>query len=193
MLYMYDDRPAGILKRKYTLDMCKHQNACESYIWKPQIHLGKTPKNASYYVAQAFSFDTWSSLYFAYKGDFSSDLMKLYKIYQEDNIFQMLLEKDCNTFGKELTENQIFFFLEEHLMMYFIAKRKVELKNEYVPHHDRVLISYPGKPPRHLVYMMQKNFFNLTDEHNIYAQNRYDLTEKKLYDFTKIDLDSYEL
>jgi hypothetical protein len=173
--------------------MCKHQNESKKYINKPQIHLWKTHKDASYYVPQAFSFDTRSSLYFAYDGDFHSDLARFYKLYQEDKIFQQYLQDDCKSFNKEVTENQILFFLEEHLMMYLISKHKISLKNDHAPHHDRTLICYPWKPPKHQVYIMQQNFLKLSDDNNFYGQSRYDLTDKKLYDFSKIDLDTYML
>ena len=193
MLYMYDEREAGGLKRRYTTEMCVHHNECVKYIAKPQVHLGKTPKESSYYVPQAFKFETRASLYLAYEGDLSSDLNHIRKIYDNDPVFQKLLAEDCKTFGKDVTDNQIMFFLEEHLIMQYIAKRKIELSNENAMNHSRVLIAYPGKPPRHHVYIMQQNFFKLDDGKNPYAQNRYDLADKKLYDFQRIDLATYEL
>jgi hypothetical protein len=190
-LYMRDQKSASTLKYKYTKDICKHENECSKYIWKPQVHLGKTHKDVSFYVPQAFSFSTRSSLYFWYRWDFASDLATLYKIYQQDDLFQKYLIQDCIDFNKEPTETQILFFLEEHLMMYFIAKRRIELENKYVPNHDRVLLSYPWKPPKHMVYLMQQDFFTLSNERNVYAQCRYDLADKKLYDLTKINIDTH--
>jgi len=192
-LYMRDDKSASILKQKYTKDICKHENESNKYIRKPQIHLGKTSKDASFYVPQAFNFNTRSSLYFWYRWDFASDLNSLYKIYQQDILFQQYLLDDCKFFWKEVSYNQIMFFLEEHLMMYFIIKQRIVLENKYVPNHDWVLVAYPGKLPRHMIYIMQKDFFRLWQCNNVYEENRYDLTEKKLYDFSKIDLDTYTL
>ncbi len=40
---------------------------------------------------------------------------------------------------------------------------------------------------------MQKNFFNLQTDKNDYAQFWYNLTTKKLLDFTRIDIESYEV
>lgn len=190
-LYMWDNEAAAKLKKSYTISICRHKNSCASYIWKPQVHLGKTDHDSSYYIPSAFNFNSWASLYRGYEKDFSSDLTVLYNIYKKDELFQKYLLEDCKKFDREPTENQIMFFLEEHLIMYFIAKGAIKLYNEYVPNHDRVLICYPGIPPKHFIYIMQQNFFKLTDDKNAYAQNYYNLTNKKLYDFTRIDLETY--
>lgn len=76
-------------------------------------------------------------------------------------------------------------------MVYFIAHMQVKLRNEYVPHHERVLQCYPGKPLKHQIYIMQQDFFKLGTSTNVYQMSRYDLTEKKLYDFSTIDLETY--
>jgi hypothetical protein len=77
-------------------------------------------------------------------------------------------------------------------MMYYIAHMPVLLRNEYVHNHERVLQCYPGKPLKHQIYIMQQDFFKLGTSTNVYQMSWYDLTEKKLYDFSKIDLDTYE-
>lgn len=38
-LYMRDNTEAYKLKESYSISICRHQNTCLSYIWKPQIHL----------------------------------------------------------------------------------------------------------------------------------------------------------
>lgn len=190
-LYMRSDEPANILKKKYTWAISKHKNESIKYIYKPHINLWKSSKDATYYVPYAFAFDTWSSLYFGSERDFGSDFGEILKIYNNDQLFQKYLKEDCDACGKEVTENQIMFFLEEHLLMYFVAKRKIQLKNDYIPGHDRVLLCYPWKPLKHQIYIMQQNFFKLSDDKNIYANSRYDLEQKKIYDMSKIDLGIY--
>jgi len=46
----------------------------------------------------------------------------LRSIYDKDILFQKYMAEDAKLFDKELTENQIQFFLEEHLMLYLAAK-----------------------------------------------------------------------
>ncbi len=38
-LYMRDTREAAGLKKVYSKQICQHQQACNKYIWKPQVHL----------------------------------------------------------------------------------------------------------------------------------------------------------
>lgn len=84
------------------------------------------------------------------------------------------------------------FFLEEHLVVYYLAHKKILLRNDYVPQYDWVLLCYPGgKPLKHFIYIMQQDFFKLGTSTNVYQMCEYDLTEKKLYDFSAIDLETY--
>ncbi len=74
-------------------------------------------------------------------------------------------------------------------MDYLIAKGKVVLNNEFVSHLEKWrLICYPGKPLKSEVYFWQKNFFKLKNPENVYENSFYDTLRKKLYDFTKVNL-----
>ena len=68
------------------------------------------------------------------------------------------------------------------------------LRNDYVQgNEDWVLWCYPGKPLKAQIYLTQKNFFNLKNPKNAYENAFYDLEEKKLYDFKRIDLATLKL
>ena len=96
--------------------------------------------------------------------------------------------------GKKLDENQVNFILEETLFVYLIAKGKVALKNDYIQDHEKwILLCYPGKPLKSEIYFFQKNLFKLTHPRNQYENAFYDLEEKKLYDFTRTDLESLDI
>ena len=110
MLYMYSDQPATTLKKKYMSEICKHKNESKKYLGKPQKHLWKTPKDASYYISNSFSFDSWTSLYLWYEWDFPFMLKRLYDIYQNDSVFQKYLEVDCKDSDKLITNDQVMFF-----------------------------------------------------------------------------------
>ena len=191
MLYMYSDQPATTLKKKYMSEIYKHKNESKKYLGKPQVHLWKTPKDASYYIPNSFSFDSWTSLYLWYEWDFPFILKRLYDIYQNDSVFQNYLEADCKDNDKLITNDQIMFFLEKHLMMYLISRMKTHLINLYVPNYDWILQSYPGKPLRHQIYIFQQDFFGLGTSRNVYADSWYDLWQCILYDMSKIDLKTY--
>ncbi len=91
-----------------------------------------------------------------------------------------------------LDQTQIEFFLEEHLMCYLISKGQMKLENEFINGKEKwILIAYPGKPLKAHIYLHQKNFFKLENAKNKYQNSWYDLHEKKLYDFDRIDLETY--
>lgn len=67
------------------------------------------------------------------------------------------------------------------------------MENEFIHGKEKwTLVCYPGKPLKAQVYIHQKNFFKLEAPDNYYQDCWYNLEEKKLYDFSKIDLDMYD-
>ena len=79
-------------------------------------------------------------------------------------------------------------------MSYLIAKGKVRLRNDFVRDHQKwILKCYPGKPLHSEIYLFQKNFFKLSNTKNIYENSFYDLVDKKLYDYTRVDLETIKL
>ena len=191
MLYMYDDRPATFLKDKYMTDTIKHYKWAYNYIHKS---LHKSWDNVlNYYIPDAFTFTGRSNHYFNYAWDISSDINRLYSLYAEDQIFAWYINDDCNRSWKEIIKSQIFFFLEEYFITYLILTKNILLHNNYIGMPEWILVWYPWKPNKWLIYLMQQDFFKLWKSSNVYEMNRYDLTDKKLYDFSKIDLDTYDL
>ena len=79
-------------------------------------------------------------------------------------------------------------------MFYLVSKGKVRLNNEYVQDKQKwILWCYPGKPLLSEIYLFQKNFFKLSNPENVYENSYYDLIDNKLYDYTKIDLEDFEV
>ena len=145
------------------------------------------------YIDKAVSFSTWNQILLEAK-DFMRHIGELKKLYTEDDIFKKYVEEDIRTYSKGLTELNTDFILEETLMYYLIAKGKVVLRNDFVQgHHKWILWCYPGKPLKSMLYIQQKNPFNLSNPENTYEHSIYDLEEKKLYDATKLDLESLNL
>lgn len=183
-LYMNSQEPAISLKNKFTSIVLRHKNSVQNLISK---------NSTEFQIQQAFSFEVWNQLYLDYKnGDFLSDLARLKNIYQEDTYFQKLVADDAKFCNKELTSGQLSFFLEEHLLFYFVSKKAITLPNEYIQGREKwVLWGYPGCQLKGQIYMYQKNFFNLSAPENPYENCTYDLTSKLLIDCTKIDLETY--
>jgi len=115
--------------------------------------------------------------------------------HYKDKKFQKHIKDDLKLFGrkdlKKLTVNQLNFFLEECLLFYLIAKGKVILRNDYIQNHEKwVLWCYPGKPLKSQIYLIQNNIFGFNNKKNKFENCYYDLKEKKLYDFSRINLNT---
>jgi hypothetical protein len=183
-LYLHSDEKASVLKQKFMSTVLQHKNGFQKLITKEWDR---------FQIQHAFSYEVWNQLYLSYAGDFRSDFNLLKKIYLEDQEFQKYINDDAVYCGRELTEDQLNFFLEEHLMFYLISKKKVSLPNEYIQGRERwVLWCYPGVPLKAQAYVYQKNPLRLDAPENVYQNHFYDLQSKKLIDFTKIDLATYE-
>lgn len=183
-LYLHSDEKASLLKQKFMTTVLEHKNGFQKLVSKEWNR---------FQIQHAFSYEVWNQLYLSYNGDFRHDFNLLKKLYSKDGEFQKHVNDDAKQCGRELTEDQLNFFLEEHLMLYLISKKKVTLPNEYIQGRERwVLWCYPGSPLKGQAYVYQKNPLNLDSPENIYQNHFYDLESKKLVDFTKIDLATYE-
>jgi hypothetical protein len=182
-LYFHSPEPANILKQRFMNIVLKHKNAFQKLVKKEQ---------ARFQIQHAFSYEVWNQMYLNYEGDFDSDLRNFKKIYAEDPLFQKYIKEDIEFCKREFTEDQINFFLEEHLLFYLLSKKKILLPNEYIQGREKwVLCCYPGAPLKGEIYTYQLNHLNLNAPENIYQDHFYDLTSKKLVDHLSIDLESY--
>jgi len=154
----------------------------------------KLLKGHPHLIHDSFSFKVWNQFYVD-NDKFPYTFEKLKKIYKKDKLFQKYLKedfKDLKNKKLKFDNNQIEFFLEEHLMIYLISKGQMQLENKFINGHEKwILIAYPGKPPKALIYIYQKNFFKISNNKNKYENSWYDLSGKKLYDFDNIDLKTY--
>ncbi|HWC57331.1 MAG TPA: hypothetical protein VG621_00025 [Candidatus Paceibacterota bacterium] len=181
-LYLYSNEPAPKLKESFMTQMITHKNGVQKIIGK---------NNLDFQIQHAFNFMAWVQLYVGTK-DFNELLNALKKIYAEDRRFQQYMKDDCELYDKEMGENQINFFLEEILMFYLLTKNQIKLPNDYIENNQKwILFCYPGAPLKSTTYMYQLNPFDIDWSENPYQNCVYDLESKKLIDFTRIDLETY--
>lgn len=182
-LYLYSDQKASALKQRFMNLVLKHKNTFSKLVRK---------ERERFQIQHAFSYEVWNQLYLSYDGDFDSGFRHFRKMYDCDPLFQKYVREDAAFAGREVTEDQVNFFLEEYLMLYLISKRKVSLPNEYILGREQwILWCYPGMPIKGQIYTYQKNFFRLEAPENPYENHSYDLTSKKLVDNLKINLEGY--
>lgn len=150
----------------------------------------KEKKHAQFQVDSAFHFDSWFQMYLAY-GAFFSDFTKVKMIFKEDPVFQKYVQMDAEEAGKEYTEQQIHFYLEEHLVGYLLLHRKMHLENMFLLEREEwVLFAYTWDPPRGLIYLCQLDPFGLGSDTNPY-KGMYNLLSQKFVDFTNVELETW--
>ncbi|MCC7571533.1 hypothetical protein KO465_09490 [Candidatus Micrarchaeota archaeon] len=182
-LYLYSNEKASKLRKKFMPLILQHKNEFMKIISKnPML------------IPQAFSFSTWNQILLASK-DFVNLFGQIRKRYKGDSKFRKYLKEDFLASGKgKLDQNQIDFFLEETLIFHLITKGQIPLHNDYVKGHEKwVLWCYPGKPLKSQIYLSQKNFFNFKNKKNKFENCFYDLEEKKLYDFERLNLEKVKV
>lgn len=181
-LYLYSDKPAPELKDSFMNQVIQHKNATQRIIEKNPLE---------FQIHHGFNWTVWNQLYVG-STDFDNLLRELKRVYDKDLKFQELVKKDCETFDREMEENQINFFLEEWLMFYLLTKNKVQISNDFIENKQEwILMCYPGNPLRGHVYLYQLNPFNFEWNENPYQNAFYNLDTQQLIDFDNVDLNTY--
>ena len=180
-LYLYSQAPAMELK-------LKHQKLIEEH---KQGWLNLIKQNI-YIIPSAFTFMTWGQLLLECPR-FSNHLTKFHRIYKDDPLLQKYIQLDIVGVGREVDECTIGYMLEEILLDYLVVKGQVRLHNDYTKDKEEwILNCYHGKPHRSHVYLHQKNFFGLENKKNVYENSWYDLLNKKLYVYDRLDIETFD-
>ena len=180
-LYLNSEDSSKKLKDLFMFQMISHKNGLKNFIHK---------KRKTFQIQHAFHFGTWGNLYLEVEGDFNIYFKKIKDFYERDKRFQKYIKEDSVFLDRRLNQNQIDFFLEEHLMTYLILNKKIRFRNEYVQGREKwILLSYPGVPPKAQIYLIQKNPLKFSSD-NIFI-GQYDLLSKKFYNFRNFDLETW--
>lgn len=181
-LSLYNEKPGSKLKDTLMNQTIRHKNSLQKLLAKNNIELQ---------IQHSFNYLVWNQLYVG-TIDFHELFIKLKELYWKDKKSQSFMKEDCEVYGREVTNLQIFFYLEEILMFYLLTHNKVKLPNEYIEGQQKwILYCYPGRPLKSTVYIYQLNPFNLSWDENPYARAHYDLESKQLIEFDRVDLDTY--
>ena len=180
-LYMNFEEKAFETKNAFIQKMVNHKNGIKKTLSKNFLE---------FQIEKAFTFQSWFQMCLS-SNDFLSALRQTKDFYDKDERFRELIKKDANLIGRELDEKQLQFFLEEFTFSYLAVYGKFEIINPYVEGKEEWgLLAYPGKPFLSQIYFVQKNIMNLEKKEKSYI-GHYDLSEKKYYDFLKIDIETF--
>jgi hypothetical protein len=181
-LYFYQKGEPAKLNKRFQQLMISHKNEFQKILNKNR-----------WYIRDSFGFITWNQALLEIK-DFMNYFSKLKDIYKKDKTFQKYLKEDIKESGKVINEENIMFILEEILVFYLVSKGKLRFPNKYLDGKEKwVLWCYPGKPLKSEIYLYQRNFFNLQNKENDYENCYYNLSEKKIYNFDNVDLETLKL
>jgi hypothetical protein len=179
-LYLYSDEPAADLKLKHQKMIEVHKQG-----WLKLI------KQNVYMVPNAFTFMTWNQLQLDC-ANFTEYLAKFRQIYERDTKLQTYLEADIRGAGRSVTRNSVGYMLEEILLDYLVMKGQVRLRNDYTMDREEwILNTYHGKPHRSHIWLHQQNYFQFDNSKNIFQNSWYDVLNRKLYDFDRLDIDTF--
>lgn len=180
-LYMYSPDEAMNLKVKFQKLIGEHKNGWLNLIKKNLM-----------IVPRSFSFTTWQQLILECE-NFSFHLEQFRKIYDNDSYFQKLVKRDIESVGKEVNKYTIGYILEEILLDYMVVRGRVRLQNDYTQDKEEWILNiYHGKPHRSYVYLCQKNLMGIDNPKNLYQNSWYDVTAKKLYEFDRLDIETFD-
>lgn len=180
-LYLYSDEKAVDLKLKHQKLIEEHKRGWMNLILKNL-----------YLIPSGFAFMTWSQLLLE-TPFFCSEFIKLKEIYESDSKFSNYVKADIVSTGREVSGNTIGYMLEEILADYLVVKGQVHLPNDYTKGKEEwILNCYHGKPHRSYMYLLQKNLLGVDNLKNIYQNCWYDLIVKKLYEFERLDIDTFD-
>lgn len=181
-LYFLSDKPASTLRDRYKDLMFQHKHSLLRLLTKDPA-----------WIKKAFSFYTFGQIMLDNSEVFHAALQKILDIYQNDRIFQEYIHFDCNRGDHSLGDNEIRFILEEITIFYLSAKGRLVFNNKFVQGTEKwVLQLYPGKPLKSEVYLFQLNPLNLSNPKNKFEHSFYDLQHKILYDYSRIDIDTFD-
>lgn len=181
-LYFHSEESAQILRDRYKDLMLSHKNG----------FLKLLVKDDPAWIKKAFSFYTFGQIMLDNSDAYKKAFDEVIKLYKADSSFKACVDEDCIRAERETSETGAMFILEEITSFYLAAKGKLSFNNKFVSGTEKwVLQCYPGKPLKSEVYLFQKNPLKLSNPGNKYENSYYDLEAKILYDYTKLDIETF--
>jgi hypothetical protein len=181
-LYMNFERDAYKTKNNFAKTATSHMQGVKKFVKK---------NYNKFQIDSAFHFDSWFQMYLSNQNFF--DAMKFISdLYKKDKEFQRQIQRDAKEQGRKLNERQITFYIEEHTFAYLLLNDKIFLQNDFVNERQRwVLLAYPGKAPRGLIYLLQQDPMHINAESQNPYKGQYNLLEKNFIDYSRVDLETY--
>jgi len=182
-LYFHSDAPAYELRNRFMEQMISHKNAFMKLLKKDRK-----------WTLKAFSFKTFGQVLLENSDGYGRVYQQVKRLLQEDACFQKYVTEDCLLAKHSAGDQEKDFILEEITVFYLLQKGLFHLNNAFVTDAEKTwtLLAYPGKPLKSEVYLFQQNTFGCSNPKNRYENCSYDLEAKTLYDYARMDIDTFD-
>ncbi len=179
-LYLYQEGDAANLNKKHQKLIIDHKSGFKNILDKNK-----------WYIRDSFGFISWNQAILESK-NFTDCLARVKQMYSQDKSFKKYVQEDIKSMGRRITKLNVLFVLEEIVLFYLISKGEIKFHNNFLQGKEKwVLFCYPGLPLKSEIYLFQKNPLKLKYPKNKYENSYYDLFAKKLYNYDKIDLKTF--
>ncbi len=177
-LYYNNDEPALSVRKKTNQEMISHRNALLKLLIKNKK-----------YIPQAAHFIPWDYIILN-SPQFSDYYHKLTQLKESDENFKITLEEGLN--GREHTEANINFLIEEIVVTHLIRQRLIEFPKTLVKNDAFRLVIYPGSYLQSDLYQWKKKILpqvvTAKENNNPYYASQYDFSKKIINNFDEIEL-----
>jgi hypothetical protein len=177
-LYYNNDESALSVRKKTNQAMVDHKNALLKLMVKNKR-----------YVPQAAHFIPWDYIILN-SPQFSEYYQKLIRLKENNEKFKIILEEGLS--GRENTEANINFLIEEIVVTHLIRQKLIEFPKTLVKNDKFRLIIYPGTYLKADLYQWQEKilpqFETSSENSNPYYASQYDFAKKIINNFDEIQL-----
>ena len=181
-LHFHSEEKAHILRDRYKHFMLSHKNSFTNIL-----------ENKPEWTIKAFSFMSFGQVMLDNSSVFQQGFQIVNDLYKVDEKFKECVHYDCTKIKIDFDERNILFILEEITSFYLASKGLLNFNNKFIENTQNwILQGYPGKPLKSEVYLFQKNPLNISNSKNKFEYCYYDLEAKVLYDYKRLDIDSFD-
>lgn len=180
-LYLNSDDRAIDIRKKSLNQMLNHKGEFLNLLLKERK-----------YVPQAFHFLPWDYAILNAE-QFQEARNILLEAKNKDQNFQKFLLSDLQKAGREETEANLNFLIEEIAVTHLLTQKEIPLPHTLATSDGWRLICYPGEPIQSLIYTYKNNLLkkrdNLSEQHLLFARSFYNMDKKILIDFNVTNLE----
>lgn len=179
-LYLNSDDTALGVRKKTLNQMVGHKEEFLNILYKDRK-----------YIPQAFHFLPWDFAILNGTG-FNEKKQRLLGMVAEDTRFRKTVQTDLSSQGRNESEANINFLLEEIVVTHMLTNKSIPLPHTLTQPDGWRLICYPGNPITSLSYTYSHKLLpsetGLSEPQSLFTHSFYNMQEKLLLDLESSDV-----